>query len=211
MVIWESQPEGNQSHGWDSFMTSNEFLPRHHHQRWIFRRGQKLSPGWYLKAFIWQLGSDGISSQMSRCFSTPTIGEVSTLHHHKCAQLSRFLSPRQFQSLASANEWTWGAVAELLCIFRAVRLWSMWPVPFRGAMWGYFWPMGCLESGPTQNRWQTQAMRKEGCFPMGRKPGLIMEGRETKRKGRWLCVRVRVCPSRQYAYFKGVCFCQFRI
>lgn len=59
-----------------------------------------------------------------------------------------FLSLCRFPSLVSANEWTRGAVAELLCIFRAVCLWSVWPVPFRGAMWGYFWPWAELSRGP---------------------------------------------------------------
>lgn len=39
-------------------------------------------------------------------------------------------------------------MAELFCIFRAVCLWSVWPVPFRGAMGGYFWPQAELSPGP---------------------------------------------------------------
>lgn len=39
-------------------------------------------------------------------------------------------------------------MAGLLCIFRAVCLWSVWPVAFRGAMGGYFWSQPELSPGP---------------------------------------------------------------
>lgn len=39
-------------------------------------------------------------------------------------------------------------MAKTLCILRAVSLRSMRPVPFRGAMGGYFWPRAELSPGP---------------------------------------------------------------
>ncbi len=72
--------------------------------------------------------------------------------------------------------------------------------PIQRSHRGIFLATGWVESRPTQNRWQTQARRKEGCFPIGRKPGLITERREkTKRKGRCLCLNV--CAS--------VCVCVY--
>lgn len=130
---------------------------------------------------MWQSRSEVVSEQISR---------RSSAHHVNIASpgVHRFLSPCWVQSPVSANEWTRGKLWRSFSVF--LRLWAcgLCGLSHSGELCGIFLATGWVESGPTQNRWQTQAMREEGCFPMGRKPGLIMKGREKPREKADDCV-----------------------
>lgn len=60
-----------------------------------------------------------------------------------------------------------------------------------------FLAMGAVESGPTQNRWQTQAIREEGCFPLGKETKSdygVWKGERNQEK-RQMTIFVCVCVS----------------
>ena len=92
------------------------------------------------------------------------------LHHLACANVAfmrSFLSAGSCIWLLLKNEW--GQLS--FTVFLRLCACGLCGLSHSEEPCGDIFGDGWVESGPTQNRWQTQAVRSKGCFPTGRKPG----------------------------------------